>query len=140
MGKGTGEMDAAKSVTVAQPRLDDAARRTRGIVAFLAIAFGLAWVPFAPVLLGLDAAGAILMPFAPAIAAFVVRKWVTREGFGDAGLRLNLRRWPFYLLAAAWPFAATPLSVLLALALRLGPEGLSLPWGLAAPAPRDLLV
>ena len=133
-------MDATMSVPVAPPRIDDAARRTRGIVAFLAIAFGLAWLPFAPALLGLDAPGAILMPFAPAIAAFVVRKWVTREGFADAGLRPNLRRWPFYLLAAAWPFAAAPLGVLLALALRLGPEGLALPWGLTAPAPRDLLV
>jgi hypothetical protein len=29
--------------------------------------------------------------FAPAIAAFIVRKWVTRESFGDAGLKPNLK-------------------------------------------------
>ncbi len=51
------------------------------------------------------------MPVAPAIACFVVRRWVTREGFGDAGLRPNLRRWPLYLLALAWPFAVHPLRV-----------------------------
>nr|WP_269328707.1 CPBP family glutamic-type intramembrane protease [Kineosporia babensis] len=40
----------------------------------------------------------------PAVAAWIVRKWVTREGFGDAGLRLRLREaWPQYLLALLGP-------------------------------------
>ncbi len=133
-------MEGTMAGPAAPARSEGAAYHRRGIVAFLALAFGLAWLPFAPFLLGLDAPGAILMPFAPAVAAFVVRKWVTREGFADAGLRLNLRRWPFYLLAVAWPLATAPLGVLLAIALDLGPEGPALPWGLAAPAPRDLLV
>lgn len=30
--------------------------------------------------------------FGPAIGAIVVRKWITREGFADAGLSLNLRQ------------------------------------------------
>jgi len=54
--------------------------------------------------------------FAPAIACFVVRKWITREGFGDAGLRPNLKTWPYYLIALLLPLvvvgfivAATPL-------------------------------
>jgi len=38
--------------------------------------------------------------FSPAIAAFIVRKWVTHEGFGDAGLRSNLKtKWRYYLVA-----------------------------------------
>ncbi len=41
--------------------------------------------------------------FVPAIATFVVRKWITREGFADAGLRLNLRKWRYYLVAWLLP-------------------------------------
>ena len=37
--------------------------------------------------------------FAPAVAGFIVRKWITREGFAGAGLRPNLRKWPYYLVA-----------------------------------------
>jgi hypothetical protein len=36
----------------------------------------------------------------PAIAAIIVRKWVTREGFVDAGLKPNLSKaWRYYLFA-----------------------------------------
>ena len=62
-----------------------AADTRRGIAAFLAISFGLAWVGFIPELFG-GTAIPVLVPIAPAIAAVVVRKWVTREGF--ARLRL----------------------------------------------------
>ncbi|MEW1718640.1 CPBP family intramembrane glutamic endopeptidase [Streptomyces sp. NPDC093109] len=42
--------------------------------------------------------------FLPAIAAVVVRRWVTREGFADAGLALRLRHaWPYYLMAWLTP-------------------------------------
>jgi membrane protease YdiL (CAAX protease family) len=105
----------------------------RGIFVFLVIAFALSWLPFAPILFDRDPMGAFLMPFAPAIAAVVVRKWVTREGFGDAGLRPNLRRWPFYALAASWPILATLLSVPLALLFGIEPAGFSAPWGMEAP-------
>lgn len=38
--------------------------------------------------------------FVPAIAAVIVRRWITGEGFSDAGLRLRLRQhWRTYLLA-----------------------------------------
>jgi uncharacterized protein len=78
---------------------------TRGIVAFLLIAFGIAWGGmFGARLLGLSLVNPLVqLPFgfAPAIAAVVVRRWVTREGFGDAGLALKLRSlWRYYL--AAW--------------------------------------
>lgn len=112
----------------------------RGIIVYLVIAFGLAWLPFAPALAGHDPVAIFLMPIAPAIAAVVVRRWVTREGFGDSGLRPRLRqRWPFYLLAALWPIAATLLSVPLALLLGAAPEGFDIPWGIEAPGWTTLL-
>ncbi len=37
----------------------------------------------------------------PAMAAIIVRKWVTHEGFSDAGLQLNFRKnWKYYVFAA----------------------------------------
>jgi membrane protease YdiL (CAAX protease family) len=42
--------------------------------------------------------------FSPAIAAFIVRKWITKEGFGDAGLHPNFRQgWKYYLIAWLLP-------------------------------------
>ncbi len=102
-------------------------KNTKGIIVFLLIAFAIAWLdllaiglvgwespesaePAQPdpllVLLGLP------VTFAPAIAAFVVRKWVTREGFADAGLKLNLRkRWRHYLVALIYPVIVLPTAV-----------------------------
>src|SRR3712207_4956955 len=114
------------------------AGQRRGIVAFLALAFGLAWLPFLPALAG-GPAIPILMPVAPAIAAFVVRRWVTREGFGDAGLRVGWRHWPLYLVALLWPLAVIPVRALAAVTLQAAPPGFTVPWGIAAPAPLDLL-
>jgi membrane protease YdiL (CAAX protease family) len=52
------------------------------------------------------------MPFAPAIAAVVVRRWVTKEGFADLGLRPRARDiWPWLALALLWPLLAMPLAV-----------------------------
>ena len=84
----------------------------RGVIWFLAIAFGLAWISWeiaiqsgVPVLSGQFQFFALPGAFAPAIAAFVVRKWITREGFGDAGLGVHIRNWRFYLLAWLLPLA-----------------------------------
>ena len=91
----------------------------RGVRAFLVLTFGLTWLPFLPVLLG-GPAVPLLMPFAPAIACFVVRRWVTGEGFGDLGLRPDLRRAaPWLVLAVAWPLLAMPLAVVVAAAVGL---------------------
>lgn len=114
--------------------------KTRGMVVFLLIAFGLAWVNWAVlisvygttppntllgILAGLPAA------FAPAIAAIVVRKWVTREGFADAGLRLNLRRgWPYYLFGWLWPLVVVAVVAILATVLGIGIPDLSFGDGL----------
>lgn len=86
----------------------------RGVRAFLVLTFALTWLPFLPVLVG-GPAVPLLMPFAPAIASLVVRRWVTGEGFGGLGLRPDLRRaGPFLLLALGWPLLAMPLAVALA--------------------------
>ena len=123
-------------------RVETSARRVherRGIGVFLLIAFGLAWIPFIPTLFGHDPAGVFLMPIAPAVAAVVVRRWVTREGFRDSGLLPDRRHWRLYLIAVAWPLAATLVSVPLAMVVRLAPAGFTLPWGMAPPGPLDLL-
>ncbi|MGE5139713.1 MAG: CPBP family intramembrane glutamic endopeptidase [Rudaea sp.] len=104
--------------------------KNKGIVVFLLFAFGLAWIPLLiQYVLGMQPVGRdatlvdyvvftlLNLPtaFAPAIGALVVRKWVTREGWADAGLGLNLRRaWRYYLFALAYPLLLVPLTLLLA--------------------------
>ena len=113
-----------------------AGTRSRGIVVYLLIAFGMAWAIWAfwatPIQvslstsdlllrLALEPLGALPAGFAPAIAAIVVRKWVTREGFADAGLRLNLRgKWRYYLFAWLSPLVVVLIIALLAASLGIG--------------------
>jgi hypothetical protein len=95
-------------------------------VVYLVIAFGGAWILWAVALpSGVPATSpqfqVLALPggFAPAVAAIAVRKWVTREGFADAGLRLRLRRgWPYYLFA--WLLPLVVVAVIVALAAILG--------------------
>jgi membrane protease YdiL (CAAX protease family) len=99
--------------------------RGRGIVAYLVICFGLAWTLWTiPLLTAAD--GPLfqftILPgaFAPAVAAFVVRRWVTGEGFADAGLNPRLRRgWRHYLFALLWPLVAAAAIIALGAALGL---------------------
>jgi CAAX protease family protein len=105
-----------------------------GVVTYLAIAFGLAWLPFVAQTAGLGAVGPALMPIAPAVACVVVRRWVTHEGFGDAGLRPRLRHWPTYLVALAWPIGAAICTTVVTRALRLAPPGFTSPWGVSGPS------
>jgi uncharacterized protein len=99
--------------------------RTKGIVVYLLIAFGLAWIPWEIIIRhGVSVHSAMFqfasMPsaFAPAFAAFAVRKWVTREGFADAGLRLNLSKWRYYLVG--WLFPVVVVGCIVVLAPLLG--------------------
>jgi membrane protease YdiL (CAAX protease family) len=108
-------------------------RKTKGIVVYLAVAFGMAWVLWEiPLRFGLSPRSPLFQlaalpgAFAPAVAAIVVRKWVTREGFADAGLRLNLRRWRYYLVAWLLPLPVTAVIVVLAVALGIGQPDFSL--------------
>lgn len=86
--------------------------RVKGIVVFLAIAFGGTWSYLLVARLGFGLSlvnPLVQLPgaFLPAVAALVVRRWVTREGFADAGLRL--RRHRTWLAAWLLPIAATAL-------------------------------
>jgi hypothetical protein len=84
--------------------------RARGIVVYLVIAFGVTW-PYlflARLMLGwslVDPLVQLPVAFLPAAAAFVGRRWVTREGFADAGLRITMR-WS-WLIAWLAPLAIT---------------------------------
>ena len=112
--------------------------RIGGLAAFLAIAFGLAWTVWVAGLSVAGFSGTSLLSFsaqavvlvgalAPAVAAFIVRHWITREGFADARLRPNLRRgWRCYLLALLWPVVAVASVVGLATFLGLAQPDFSL--------------
>jgi uncharacterized protein len=83
--------------------------RKRGLTAFLLISFGVAWgwEAVSHLLFGWSLVNPVVQVpagFAPAAAALVVRRWVTREGFADAGSRLRLRpARRYYLLAWLGP-------------------------------------
>ena len=72
----------------------------------------------------------------PAVAAIIVRKWVTREGFSDAGLRLNRHHWRYYLAAWTLPLLVVTVIVLLATTLEISDPDFSLKraiWQLGPP-------
>lgn len=106
----------------------------KGVVWFLLLAFGLAWIAWA-IPIGLDAPAddpllrlvvlqlaGLRGGLAPALAAIIVRRWITREGFADAGLGGNFRAaWPLYLFAWLWPLLGALIITLLATVLGAGP-------------------
>jgi CAAX protease family protein len=103
--------------------MSDTAQKSslKGVLVFLFLAFGIAWgswellLPKTTTNLMLFELAAAPGAFAPALATFIVRKWVTREGFGDAGLALNLRKWPYYLIAWFLPFGVIAFIVAIAM-------------------------
>lgn len=118
----------------------------RGVIWFLLITFGIAWGAWEfAIRSGVSVLSwefqlyALPGAFAPAIAAIVVRKWITREGFADAGLRLNLHRWPYYLFAWLLPLLVVMAILLQAIVLGIGEPDFTLARAVAAdPAGRDL--
>src|SRR5262245_57224479 len=80
---------------------------SRGVGAYIGLTFGPAWaltgialargVRFQSLTIGATALLAAVM-LTPALSAFIVRKWITREGFASSGLRLG--PWRPYL--AVW--------------------------------------
>ncbi|GLY79954.1 CPBP family intramembrane glutamic endopeptidase [Actinoallomurus iriomotensis] len=96
-----------------------------GVLAYLLISFGLSWgyLFTARLWLGLSLVNPLVqlpMGFAPAVAAVVVRRWVTGEGFRDAGLAVRLRRgWSSYLLAWVGPLPLVAAAVTVAALLGL---------------------
>jgi membrane protease YdiL (CAAX protease family) len=110
----------------------------KGIIAYLLIAFGLAWTVWEIVFRNgismqspLFKVFAFPSAFAPAIACFVVRKWITREGFADAGLRLNPQNWRYYVVAWLLPLVVVGCIVVLTPLVGLGKADFSLARGLA---------
>lgn len=107
---------------------------TRGIIAYLLIAFAMAWSLWCiPLFFGLTLHSPFYFPFmllgafSPAIAAVVVRKWVTSEGFADAGLRLNFHNNKrYYLIAWLLPLLAAAVILLLAVIFRISTPDFSL--------------
>lgn len=100
--------------------------RAKGVTAFLILAFGLAWSGMfgAVLLFDLSLVNPVVQVFSaamtPAIAAFVVRKWIMKEGFADAGLRPRLReQWRMYLAAWLGPLAFAGVALAAAVALGL---------------------
>src|ERR1039457_6639577 len=113
-----------------------AMKNRKGVVAYLLIAFGMAWAIWEILIrLGFSLDNPLFKiasfpaAFAPAIAAFIVRKWITREGFADAGLRLNLRKWPYYLVAVLLPLVVVGCIVVLAPLFGIGAADFSLVRG-----------
>src|SRR5688572_27165994 len=117
----------------------------KGVLWFLVICFGLAWGTWEAAL----ATGVSVLDwqfqlyvlpgaFAPAIAAFIVRAWITREGFADAGLRPNVRAWRYYLLAWLLPLFVVAAIVVQAVILGIAQPDFTLAAAIAAdPAGRD---
>ncbi len=97
----------------------------RGVRAYLAFAYGLAWtvegvalargVRFRSLTPGTTALLASVM-FAPAIAAFIVRRFITREGFATAGLR----RGPWVPYLGVWLGVPLLIAGIYALTLLVG--------------------
>src|SRR5690242_21575164 len=91
--------------------------RVRGILVYLIVAFGGTWpyLYFVRHELGWSLVNPLVqlpVAFMPAIGASVVRRWVTREGFADAGLKFKFRTmWRYWLFGWLAPLAVTSLAL-----------------------------
>jgi uncharacterized protein len=113
------------------------AARRAGVAVFLLIAFGAAWSYWlGAYLLGFSLLNPLAQlpgAFSPALAALIARKWVSREGFRDAGFGLRLKQsWPYYLVAWFGPVAVIATAAVLAATLGLWSLDLS-PFNEVAP-------
>jgi len=115
----------------------------KGVTVFLLISFAgtWLWLLFARAGLGLSALHPLLqLPgfCMPGIAAVVVRRWITNEGFADAGLKLHLKTaWRYYGVAWLGPPLIAAATLTLAAALGLWTPDLSGPGGL--PGTKELV-
>src|SRR5262245_38282001 len=111
----------------------------KAIFWFMAISFVPAWILWECAIgAGIDVLSwqmqLFLLPgaFCPALATFIVRKWITREGFDDLKLRLGSQRWFYYLLAWLLPLFVVAGVGALGIALGLGTPDFSLAQAIAA--------
>ncbi|MFJ6787454.1 CPBP family intramembrane glutamic endopeptidase [Streptomyces angustmyceticus] len=108
----------------------------KGVTVFLLISFAgtWLWLLFARAVLGLSSLHPLLqLPgfCMPGIAAVVTRRWITSEGFADAGLKLHLKTaWRYYGVAWLGPPLIAAATLALAAALGLWDPDLSGPGGL----------
>jgi membrane protease YdiL (CAAX protease family) len=117
--------------------------KTTGIMVYLAISFGVAWGIWAILWIGRVSATDttfqwLSLPaiFAPALGGFVVRRWITREGFADVGQQLNWKNcWRYYLFAWLSPLFITAVIVILAMVLGVSQPDFSLQRFLRSYAP-----
>jgi len=124
----------------------------KGIIAFLLLSFGIAWaawlITFALGILPRDPRYQLwgtIPGFAPALAAILVRQFVTREGFGDAGWWPRFRHWRYYLCAWWLPLLVAPVIIVLASISGLSQPDFTLQRAFAQPelgstTPPDFLV
>jgi membrane protease YdiL (CAAX protease family) len=105
----------------------------KGLAWYLFITFAMAWILWEiPIRMGMSLQNPLFQliavpgTFSPAVAALVVRKWITREGFADAGLRVNLHQWRYYLVAWFLPLAVALIILILASCLGLSEPDYSL--------------
>lgn len=118
----------------------------KGIVWFLVISFVPAWIMWEiAIQSGINVLSWEMQPFlipgafCPALAAFVVRKWITREGFTDAGLRPMPRQWRYYLFAWLLPLGVVGTMLIEAMVIGIGTPDFTLARAIAAdPVGRDV--
>lgn len=97
-------------------------RRGLGLLVFLLLTFGLTWLLEIGLLRRLSYGNApyqiwiISVMFVPALCAFLVRRFVEREGFADAGLRWGRGR--YYLWAWLAPIGLGLVAGVISVALR----------------------
>ncbi|GAM99926.1 CAAX amino terminal protease family protein [alpha proteobacterium U9-1i] len=111
----------------------------KAILWFLAISFLPAWITWEiAIASGLDVLSwqmqLCLVPGAccPAVATFVVRKWITHEGFDDVKLRFSSGRWLLYIFAWLLPLLVVAGMAAFGVALGLGTPDFSLSQAIAA--------
>jgi membrane protease YdiL (CAAX protease family) len=118
----------------------------KAVLWFLAISFLPAWISWEiAIASGLSVLSwqmqLFLVPGAccPALATFVVRKWITREGFDDLKLRFSANRWLLYVLALVLPLLVVGFMSVEGVTLGLGMPDFSLAQAIATqPVGRDL--
>ena len=118
-------------------------QKKKGIITYILITFIMAWVLWEiPIRSGFSTTSPffqlIVLPgaFSPAIAAIIVRKWITREGFADAGLKPNLSRgWQYYLVAWLLPLVVFAIIIGLVIVLGIGHPDFSLQRAMGVLAP-----
>jgi membrane protease YdiL (CAAX protease family) len=123
-------------------------RKKKGIIAYILITFIMAWllweilIRFSGLSIRSPFFQLLLLPgaFSPAIAAVIVRKWITREGFADAGLKLNLSRgWRYYLVAWLLPLPISAIVIGLVVVLGIGDPDFSLHRAMGALLPNTAI-